>query len=53
MDHALQAVYKGTGEGKWRFGKGQNWSEKGGKGGKDGGKNLWQKGTGKKGKEQE
>ena len=33
---------------KWGFGKGQNWSEKGGKGGKDGGKNSWQKGSGKK-----
>ena len=38
-DHglALQAVYKGTGKGKWGFGKG-------GKGGKDRGKNPWQKG---------
>ena len=36
---ALQADYKGTGKGKWGFGKGQNWNEKGGKGGKDGGKN--------------
>ena len=44
-----QAVYKGTGKGKWRFSKGQNWNEKGGKGGKDGGKNSWQKGSGKKG----
>ena len=26
---ALQAVYKGTGKGKWSFGKGQNWNEKG------------------------
>ena len=51
---ALQAVHKGTGKGKWRFGKGQNWNEKGGKGGKDGGKNSWQKGSGKKrGKGQE
>ena len=24
MDLALQAVYKGTGKGKWGFGKGQN-----------------------------
>ena len=29
MDLALQAVYKGTGKGKWGFGKGQNWNEKG------------------------
>ena len=49
MDFALQAVYKGTGKGKWGFGKGHNWNEKGGKGGKDGGKNPWQKGSGKKG----
>ena len=49
MDLALQAVYKGTGKGKWRFSKGQNWNEKGGKGGKNGGKNSWQKGSGKKG----
>ena len=37
--------------GKWSFGKGQSWNEKGGKGGKDGGKNSWQKGSGKKGGE--
>ena len=49
IDLALQAVYKGTGKGKWGFGKGPNWNEKGGKGGKDGGKNSWQKGCGKKG----
>ena len=49
IDLALQAVYKGTGKGKWGFSKGQNWNEKGGKGGKDGGKNSWQKGSGKKG----
>ena len=36
IDFALQAVYKGTGKGKWGFSKGQNWNEKGGKGGKDG-----------------
>ena len=30
-------------------GKGQSWNEKGGKGGKDGGKNPWQRGSGKKG----
>ena len=42
MDLALQAVHKGTGKGKWRFSKGQNWNEKGGKGGKDEGKNSWQ-----------
>ena len=54
MNLALQAVYKGTGKRKWGFSKGQNWNEKGGKGGKDGGKNSWQKGIGKKGgKEQE
>ena len=51
IDLALQAVSKGTGKGKWGFGKGQNWNEKGGKGGKDGGKNSWQKGSGKKGRE--
>ena len=45
----LQAVYKGTGKGKWSFGKGQSWKEKGVKGGEDGGKNPWQKGSGKKG----
>ena len=50
VDLALQVVYKGTGKGKWRFGKVRNWSEKGGKGGKDGGKNPWQKGSGKKGR---
>ena len=49
MDLALPAVYKGTGKGKWGFGKGQNWNEKGGKSGKDGGKNSWQKGSGKEG----
>ena len=49
IDLALQAVYKGTGKGKWGFGKGQSWNEKGNKGGKGGGKNSWQKGTGKKG----
>ena len=49
LDLTLQTVYKGTGKGKRRFGKGQNWNEKGGKGGKDGGKTSWQKGSGKKG----
>ena len=49
IDLALQAVFKGTGKGKWGFGKGQSWNEKGNKGGKGGGKNSWQKGTGKKG----
>ena len=49
VDLALQAVYKGTGKGKWGFGKGQSWNEKGSKGSKGGGKNLWQKGSGKKG----
>ena len=49
MDLALQAVHRGTGKRKWGFGKGQNWNEKGGKGGKDGGTNSWQKGIGKKG----
>ena len=39
MDIALQAVHKGTGKGKWGFGTGPNWNGKGGKGGKDGGKN--------------
>ena len=39
IDLFLQAVYKGTGKGKWGFGKGHNWNEKGGKGGKDAGKN--------------
>ena len=48
-DLALQAVYKGTGKGKWGFGKGQSWNEKGSKGSKGGGKNSWQKGSGKKG----
>ena len=48
IDLALQAVYKGTGKGKWGFGKGQNWSEKRGKGGKDGGKGTWQKGSGER-----
>ena len=50
MDLALQAVYKGTGKGKWGFSKGANWKdEKGGEGGKDRGKKSWQKGSGKKG----
>ena len=40
MDLALQAVYKGTGKGKWELGKGQNWNEKGSKGGNDGGKEF-------------
>ena len=54
MDITLQAVYEGTDKGKWGFGKGQNRNEKGGKGVKDGGKNPWQKGSGKNGgKEQE
>ena len=44
-----QAVYKGTGTGKWGFGKGQSWNEKCSKGSKGGGKNSWQKGSGKKG----
>ena len=48
VDLALQAVYKGTNKGKWEFSKGQNWNEKSGNGGKDGGKNSWQKGSGKK-----
>ena len=34
-------------KGKWGFGKGQSWNEKGGKGDKDGGKNSCQKGSGK------
>ena len=41
-----KAVYKEKCKGKWGFSKGQNWNEKGGKGGKDGGKNSWQKGSG-------
>ena len=49
IDLALQAVYKGIGKGKWGFSKGQNWNEKSDKGGKDGGKHSWQKGSGKKG----
>ena len=49
VDLALQAVPKGTGKGKWGFGKGQSWDEKGSKGSKGGGKNAWQKGSGKKG----
>ena len=44
MDLALQAVYKGTGKGKWGSGNGQKWNEKGDKGGKDGGKNSWAEG---------
>ena len=27
VDLALQAVYRGTGKGKWGFSKGQNWSK--------------------------
>ena len=38
MNLALQALYERTGKGKWGFSKGQNWNEKGGKGGRDGGK---------------
>ena len=49
VDLALQAVYKGTGKGKWGFGKVQSWNEKGSKGSKGGGNNSWQKGSGKKG----
>ena len=49
IDLALQAVYKGSGKGKWGLGKGQSWNEKGNKGGKGGGKRYWQKGSGKKG----
>ena len=48
IDLAPQAVYTGTGKGKWSFGKCQNWNAKGGRGGKDGGKNSWQEGSGKK-----
>ena len=36
IDLALQAVYKGSGKGKWGLGKGQSWNEKGNKGGKGG-----------------
>ena len=49
---ALQAVYTGSGKGKWGLGEGQSWNGKGhhgGKGGNDGGKSPWQKGNGKKG----
>ena len=56
MAFALQAVCKGIGEGKWSFGKGHKWNGErchGGKGGKDGGKNPWQQGSGKKGEGQE
>ena len=49
IDFALQAVYKGAGKGKWGFSKGQIWNDKGGKGGKDGGNNSWQRGSSKKG----
>ena len=52
VEFALQAVNKGTGNGKYCLGKCQNWSEKGyqgGKGGKDVGKNPWQRCSGKKG----
>ena len=28
VDLALQAVFKGTGKGKWSFGKGQSWNAK-------------------------
>ena len=49
MNIVLQAVYKGTSKAKCGFGTGQNWNEKGGKGGKDGGENPWQRGSGKKG----
>ena len=49
IDLALQALYKGTGKGKWGFGKGQSWNEKGSEGSKGGEKNSWQKGSGKKG----
>ena len=45
VDFALQAVHRGTGKGKFSFGKGQSWNEKGGKGGTDGGKKSWQKGS--------
>ena len=49
VDFSLQAVYKGTGKGKWGFGNGQSWNEKGNKGSKGGGKSSWQKGSGRKG----
>ena len=49
MDLALQAVYKGTGKGKWGFGKGQNWNEKGEKRRQAWRKDPWQKRSGKKG----
>ena len=40
IDFTLQAVYKEIGKGKWGFGNGQSWNEKGNKGGKGGGKEL-------------
>ena len=40
VDLALKAGYKGTGKGKWGFGKGQSWNEKGSKGSKGGRKEL-------------
>ena len=48
MDIVLQAVYKGTGKGKWGFSKGQNWNEKGGKGGQGGGKTPGRKAAARK-----
>ena len=43
IELALHAVHKRTGKGKWGLSKGQNWNEKGGKGGKDGGKTRGRK----------
>ena len=46
---ALQAVYKGQAKESGALARVRKWNEKGGKGGKDGGRNSWQKGSGKKG----
>ena len=42
VDLALHAFFKGIGKDKRTFGNGQSWNEKGGKGGKDEGRNPWQ-----------
>ena len=49
MDTALQAVYKGTGKENGDSAKVKIGMRKAAKVGKDGGKNSWQKGNGKKG----
>ena len=43
-----QAVYKGIGKGNWSFGKGHNWNEKGGKGGKTEGRTHGRKAVARK-----